>query len=118
MTNIISSHSSGYQPQSRDTSPEIDKFLMLAFSRMATWKKAHLTNEATKGIQQWALIGIRNQQFNATPAEVRFQLAVRWLGSETAHRLYRDSEGKIVDVESITLEDGRDSRCPCSSLPN
>ena len=55
---------------------------------------------------------------DATPAEVRFQLAVRWLGSETAHRLYRDSEGKIVDAESITVEDGRDSRCPCSSLPN
>ena len=76
---------------------------MLAFRHMPTWKKAHLTNEATKGIQQWALIGIRNQHPDATPAEVRFQLAVRWLGSETAHRLYRDSEGKIVDAESITL---------------
>lgn len=76
---------------------------MLAFRHMPAWKKAHLTNEATKGIQQWALIGIRNQHPDATPAEVRFQLAVRWLGSETAHRLYRDSEGKIVDAESITL---------------
>ncbi|MFE1746207.1 hypothetical protein [Coleofasciculus sp. H7-2] len=47
---------STYQPQSRDTSPEIDRFLMLAFRQMPAWKKAHLLNEATKGIQQWALI--------------------------------------------------------------
>jgi len=100
---MISSNQSGYRAQSCDTSPEIDKFLMLAFRRMPAWKKAHLTNEATKGIQQWALIGIRNQHPDATPAEVRFQLAVRWLGKETAHRLYRNSEGKIVDAESIRL---------------
>ena len=92
-----------YRTQSRDTNPEVDRFLMLAFRRMPVWKKAHLTNEATKGIQQWALIGIRNQHPDATPAEVRFQLAVRWLGKETAHQLYRHSEGKIVDAESIRL---------------
>jgi len=28
---MINSNPSSYQPQSRDTSPEIDKFLMLAF---------------------------------------------------------------------------------------
>lgn len=48
-----------YRTQSRDTSLEIDKFLMLAFREMSAWKKAHLINEVTKGIQQWALIGIR-----------------------------------------------------------
>ncbi|MDF5714185.1 MAG: hypothetical protein PUP93_09895 [Rhizonema sp. NSF051] len=57
----------GYKPQSSDTHPEIDKFLMQAFRFMPTWKKAHLTNEATKAIQQWAIIGIRNQNPNATP---------------------------------------------------
>lgn len=103
MTNANTSNPSGYQAQSRDTSPEIDKFLMLAFRKMPLWKKAHLVNEATKGIQQWALIGIRNQYPNATPAEVRFQLAVRCLSKETAHQLYRDSEGRIMDAESITL---------------
>jgi len=100
---MVTSKLSGYQSQSCDTSPEIDKFLMLAFRRMPAWKKAHLTNEATKGIQQWALIGIRNQHPNATLAEVRFHLAVRWLGKETAEQLYRDREGKIVDAESIRL---------------
>lgn len=100
---MISSNPSGYQPQSRDTSPEIDKFLMLAFSQMPAWKKAHLLNEATKGIQQWAIIGIRNQYPNATPTETRFYLAVRWLGKEIANRLYRNSQGKIVDADSIIL---------------
>ncbi|MBR8832567.1 MAG: hypothetical protein DSM106950_00615 [Stigonema ocellatum SAG 48.90 = DSM 106950] len=93
----------GYQPQSFDTNPKIDKFLMQAFRQMPPWKKAHLTNEATKGIQQWAIIGIRNQYPHATPDEIRFQLAIRWLGKETANQLYKDSLGKIVDAESIQL---------------
>ncbi len=76
---------------------------MLAFRRMPVWKKAQITNEATKGIQQWALIGIRNQHPNASPTEVRFHLAVRWLGHEIAQRLYRNCEGKIVEAESIGL---------------
>ena len=93
----------GYQPQSFDTNPKIDKFIMQAFRKMPAWKKAHLTNEATKGIQQWAIIGIRNQYPHATPDEIRFQLAVRWLGEEIANRLYKNSLGKIVDAESIRL---------------
>ncbi len=93
----------GYQPQSFDTNPKIDKFIMQAFRQMPAWKKAHLTNEATKGIQQWAIIGIRNQYPHANPDEIRFQLAVRWLGEEIANRLYKNSLGKIVDAESIRL---------------
>lgn len=103
MTNITTSTSSGYQPQSRDTNPEIDRFLMQAFRKMPAWKKAHLIDEATKGIQQWALIGICNQHPNITPSEIRFQLAKRWLGKEIAHRLYHNNESKIVDAESIRL---------------
>ena len=94
----------GYQPQSSDTNPEIDKFLMQAFRHMPTWKKAHLTNEATKGIQQWAIIGIRNYNANVTPREIRFQLAVRWLGEELANRVHeKNSKNKIMDAESIKL---------------
>lgn len=100
---MISSTPSGYQPQSQDTNLEIDKFLMQAFRQMPAWKKAHLLNEATKGIQQWALIGIRNQYPNATPAEIQFYLAVRWLGKETANLLYKNSQRKIVDADSIRL---------------
>lgn len=92
-----------YQPQSIDTHPDIDKFLMQAFRQMPVWKKAHLINEATKGIQQYSLIGIRHQYPHATPAEMRFQLAIRWLGKDIANQLYRDSEGQIVDADSIRL---------------
>jgi hypothetical protein len=92
-----------YQPQSHDTHPEIDKFLMQAFRQMPAWKKAHLVNEATRGIQQWAIAGIRNQHPNATTAEIRFHLAVRWLGKETANRLYWDKKGQMLDAESIRL---------------
>ena len=94
---------SGYQPQSSDTHAEIDKFLMQAFRQMPSWKKAQLVKEATKGIQQWAIAGIRYQYPSATFAEVRFQLATRWLGKETAHQFYRDSEEQIVDADSIRL---------------
>lgn len=52
--------STNYQPQSRDTHPEIDKFLMKSFRQMPICKKAYLVNEATKGIWQCSLIGIRN----------------------------------------------------------
>lgn len=92
-----------YQPQASDTHPEIDRFLMQAFRQMPTWKKAHLINEATKGIQQWAIAGIRHQHPDATPTEIRFYLAIRWLGKETANQLYRDNESKILDAESIRL---------------
>ncbi len=94
----------GYKPQSSDTNPEIDKFLMQAFRFMPTWKKAHLTNEATKGIQQWAIIGIRNQNPNATLEEIWFQLAVRCLGKDLANRVHKNkSPKKIMDAESIRL---------------
>lgn len=93
----------GYQSQSRDTHPDVDKFLMRAFRNMPVWKKAHLVDEATKGIQQWALVGIRNQFPNISLAEVKFQLAVRWLGADSADRLYKNNQGKIVDAEAIQL---------------
>lgn len=92
-----------YQPQASDTHPEIDRFLMQAFRPMPTWKKAHLINEATKGIQQWAVAGIRHQHPDAKSAELRFYLAIRWLGKETANQLYRDNEGEILDAESVKL---------------
>ena len=60
MTNTISFNPSGYQPQSRDTSSKIDRFLTLAFRRMPARKKVLPLNEATNRLQQWALIGIRN----------------------------------------------------------
>lgn len=101
ISNTIS-NKSGYQPQSRDTHPEIDRFLMQAFRLMPIWKKAHRINEATKGIQQLAIAGIRHQHPNATPAEIQFHLAVRWLGKETANQLI-SREGKILDAESIQL---------------
>lgn len=102
ISNTIS-NKSGYQPQSRDTHPEIDRFLMQAFRLMPIWEKAHRINEATKGIQQLAIAGIRHQHPNATPAEIQFHLAVRWLGKETANQLYKASDGKILDAESIQL---------------
>lgn len=101
ISNTIS-NTSGYQPQSRDTHPEIDRFLMQAFRLMPIWEKAHRINEATKGIQQLAIAGIRHQHPNATPAEIQFHLAVRWLGKETANQLI-SREGKILDAESIQL---------------
>jgi hypothetical protein len=47
---------STYQPRSRNTSLEIDRFLMLAFRQMPVWKKVNFLKAVTKGIQQWALI--------------------------------------------------------------
>ncbi len=93
----------GYRPQAIDTHPKVDQFLMLAFRNMPLWKKAHLINEATKGLQQWALIGIRHQYPEATSTEIQFQLAIRWLGKEVANWHYRQREGKIVDAESVHL---------------
>ena len=51
---------SSYQSQANDTHPKIDRFLMQAVRHMPVWKKAHLINEATKGIQQLAIAGIRH----------------------------------------------------------
>lgn len=92
-----------YQPQSSDTHPEIDKFLMISFRRMASWQKANLVNEATKGIWQWALIGIRNQHPDITNAETNFRLAQRWLGKEIAEKLYTQNHKQIMNVELIKL---------------
>jgi len=95
--------SNNYQPQSSDTHPEIDKFLMRSFRDMPSWKKANLVNEATKGIWQWALIGVRNQHPSITPAETNFKLAQRWLGTEIAEKLYTNNQEQIVTAESIKL---------------
>ena len=40
---------------------------------------------------------------NATTAEIRFHLAVRWLGKETANQLYQDNNGQMLDAQSIRL---------------
>lgn len=95
--------SSNYQSQSSDTHPDIDKFLMLSFRQMPSWKKAYLVNEATKGIQQWALIGIRNQYENNTSVQINFQLAIRWLGKEVAEKLFNNNQGQLVEANSIKL---------------
>lgn len=95
---------SSYQSQANDTHPKIDRFLMQAFRHMPVWKKAHLINEATKGIQQLAIAGIRHQYPNATISQIKFQLAVRWLGKDLANRFYEHGNGKkLVDAESIKL---------------
>lgn len=44
--------STGYRPQAIDTHSKVDQFLMLAFRNLPLWKKAHLINQATKGLQQ------------------------------------------------------------------
>lgn len=92
-----------YQPQSSDTHPEIDKFLMISFRGMPSWQKASLVNEATKGIWQWALIGIRNQHPDITNAETNFRLAQRWLGKEIAEKLYTENQKQIMNAELIKL---------------
>lgn len=92
-----------YQPQSIDTNPKIDQFMMQAFRQMPLWKKAHLINEATKGIQQCNLIGIRNQYPNANYKEIQFYLAIRWLGKEKANLIYKNNQRQIMDAESIKL---------------
>ncbi|WP_143167675.1 hypothetical protein [Chroogloeocystis siderophila] len=81
-----------YQSQSRDTHPDVDKFLMRAFRSMPVWKKAHLVDEATKEIQHWALVGIRNQFFKISLAEVKFQLA---------DRLYKNNQGKKLWMQKL-----------------
>lgn len=92
-----------YQSQSIDTNHKIDKFMMQAFRQMPLWKKAHLINQATKGIQQCNLIGIRNQYPNANYKEIQLHLAVRWLGKEKANLLYKENQKQIMDAESIQL---------------
>lgn len=95
--------SANYQPQSRDTHPEIDKFLMQSFRRMPICKKAYLVNEATKGIWQCSLIGIRNQYPNITTEQVQFQLAIRWLGKEVAEKILIHNRGQLVEANTIKL---------------
>lgn len=92
-----------YQPQSIDTNSKIDKFMMQAFRQMPLWKKAHLINQATKGIQQCNLIGIRNQYPNATSEEIQLYLAIRWLGKEKANLLYKNNQRQIMDALAIEL---------------
>ncbi|MGL4619322.1 hypothetical protein [Chroococcidiopsis sp.] len=95
---------SSYQPQASDTHPNVDRFLMQAFRHMPVWKKAHSIDEATKGIRQMAIAGIRHQYPHATISKIKFELAVRWLGKDIAVRFYGDkNEGKLVDAESIQL---------------
>ncbi len=95
--------SANYQPQSRDTHPEVDKFLMQSFRRMSTCKKASLFNEATRGTWQCSLIGIRNQYPNITPEKIQFQLAIRWLGKEVAEKILIHNRGQLVEANIIEL---------------
>lgn len=66
--------SSGYQTQSRDTKPKIERMLMDAYRKMTPAEKMARVAQLSQACTDLALAGIRDRYPNADENEVRLRL--------------------------------------------
>ncbi|MFH1679457.1 MAG: hypothetical protein ABIH26_02290 [Candidatus Eisenbacteria bacterium] len=78
----------GYRPQSRDTSATADRLMIEAYRRMPPWEKAERVSHLTRASQELALAGIRERHPGAPVRELRLRLAAFRLPREIMIRLF------------------------------
>jgi hypothetical protein len=78
----------GYQTQSPDTSPEVERILFEGYRRMTAPEKARRITELCAACEQLARAGIRERHPDATEREIRLRLASLRLDRETMIRVF------------------------------
>jgi len=76
------------KPQSMDTSPQAECFLIEQLREMPSWKKAKQAAELTRSCQMLALSGIRGRYPAASEKECELRLAALWLDRETMVKVF------------------------------
>jgi len=67
------------KPQSRDTSPRTERYLIEQLRKMPAYIKARQSAELTRTCRELALSGIRRRYPDASDRECELRLAALWL---------------------------------------
>ena len=70
------------EPQSRDTSPQAERFLIEQLRKLPAHVKARQAAELTRTCRELALSGIRRRYPSASDRECELRLAALWLDRE------------------------------------
>lgn len=77
-----------YEPQARDTAPEIDRLLVERWRQQSPAQKLQIVAALSEACRELARAGIRERHPDASAEEVRLRLAALWLDRETMLRLF------------------------------
>ena len=76
-----------WREMNRDTSPEVEALLLKLWRETPVWRKLEMMESLNRAARQLALIGLRRRFPHASPAELRWRLAVMSLGEELTVRV-------------------------------
>jgi hypothetical protein len=77
-----------YEPQSRDTSSDVDRLLVERWRRMPPWRKLEIAGELSDACRELARAGIRQRHPGASEREVHLRLAALSLDRDTMVRVF------------------------------
>lgn len=78
----------GYQTQSADTHPEVERMLIERWRGMSAGEKLRIVDELTMAARAMAMAGLRSQYPNEGEESIRLRLAERILGRDTVLQAY------------------------------
>jgi len=71
-----------------DTSPKMQRLQIELLRQAPAWRKLQMVGQLNQTVQTLALSGLKQRHPQATPAQLRRQLADLVLGSQLARRVY------------------------------
>ncbi len=71
-----------------DTHPKMEALQIELIRRMPSWKKISIVDGLNETVKTLAISGIKQRHPNATPEQIRRQLAELTLGGELARKVY------------------------------
>jgi hypothetical protein len=71
-----------------DTHPKMEALQIELIRRMPSWKKISIVDGLNETVKTLAISGIKQRHPNATPEQIRRQLAELTLGAELALKVY------------------------------
>jgi hypothetical protein len=93
----------GYKPQSEDTSIDADVLMFYLLRNLTPLQKAQRMINFNRSLRRLALLGIKDQYPDATPAQVRQEFIKRCLGAEWLAVLKNENGRELVIEDPIGL---------------
>lgn len=94
---------SGYKTQSEDTSIDAEVLMFQLLRQLTPLQLCQRTRNFNLAVRRLALVGIKNQHPNATPAQIRQEFVKRCLGAEWLFILNNQTWSELVIQDPISL---------------
>ena len=78
----------GYQPQSPDTDPAAERYLVDKLRNLPPWRKAEMLSVSTRAAYDLAMAGLRRRYPRAEEPELRRRYAALTLGRDASIALF------------------------------